>query len=133
MPTWFYGHEPPNPFACLQAKFFSNAVREDALLARSSAGLVYLPGAAGTVQELFQAVTPGYYGADGGVPLVLVGREHWTSDLPVWPLVGSLASGRALARRVHLVDDASTPQDVLAALDDGAGTRPAPGVSPPPP
>ena len=61
VPTWFYGHEPPNVFAGAIAKFFSNALREDGLLARCTDGVVYLPGAAGTVQEVFQAVTGHYY------------------------------------------------------------------------
>ena len=29
VPTWFYGHEPPNLFATRIAKFFTNALRED--------------------------------------------------------------------------------------------------------
>jgi predicted Rossmann-fold nucleotide-binding protein len=52
VPTWFYGHEPPNVFAGSIAKFFSNAQREDVLLRRARGGIVYLPGAAGTVQEI---------------------------------------------------------------------------------
>jgi len=35
IPTWFYGHEPPNAFADRIAKYFSNALREDVLLARA--------------------------------------------------------------------------------------------------
>src|SRR5690606_35399908 len=54
IPTWYYGHDPPNAFAQLVAKFFSNALREDLLLAHSRDGHVVLPGAAGTVQEVFQ-------------------------------------------------------------------------------
>ena len=50
IPTWFYGHEPPNVFCDGIAKYFSNAIREDGLLARCTAGLVVLEGAAGTVQ-----------------------------------------------------------------------------------
>ena len=65
IPTWFYGHEPPNVFCDGIAKFFSNALREDGLLARSTEGIVVLPGAAGTAQEVFQAVTPLYYAAEG--------------------------------------------------------------------
>lgn len=38
IPTWFYGHEPPNAFASHIAKYFANATREDGLLARSNAG-----------------------------------------------------------------------------------------------
>lgn len=61
-------------FSGLVARFLSNALREDLLLVTVTAGVVYLPGAAGTVQEIFQAATPGYYSSDGGVPLVLLER-----------------------------------------------------------
>ncbi|TCC61827.1 Rossmann fold nucleotide-binding protein [Kribbella pittospori] len=105
IPTWFYGHEPPNVFASSIAKYFSNAQREDVLLSRAKGGIVYLPGAAGTVQEVFQAVTPSYYGDPATqIPLILVGVEHWTVKLPVWPLLQSLAADRPMARSVHLVD-----------------------------
>src|SRR5215207_5177421 len=78
VPTWFYGHEPPNVFATAIAKYFSNALREDVLLSRARGGIIYLPGAAGTVQEIFQAVTPSYYGDHATrIPMVLVGMEHW--------------------------------------------------------
>ena len=97
VPTWFYGHEPPNVFAGAIAKFFSNALREDGLLARCTDGVVYLPGAAGTVQEVFQAVTGHYYALRPTAPLVLVGRSAWSVDLPVWPLLQSLAAGRPMA------------------------------------
>ncbi|MGD8199951.1 LOG family protein [Ornithinimicrobium sp. W1679] len=118
VPTWFYGHEPPNAFAQLVAKFFSNAVREDLLLAHSRGGLVVLPGAAGTVQEVFQAATRLYYEVDAELgplaPLVLVGREHWTGHLPVWPLLRSLGRGRAMAGAVHLVDTVEEAADLLS-------------------
>lgn len=106
IPTWFYGHEPPNAFATQIAKYCSNALREDVLLQRCKGGLVYLPGAAGTVQELFQAVTGNYYAADPSAitPLVLVGREQWTGELPAWPLLQSLSDGRPMARDVVLVE-----------------------------
>ena len=48
IPTWFYGHEPPNVFPTLIAKYFDNAIREDILLRLCGAGLVYVPGRAGT-------------------------------------------------------------------------------------
>lgn len=51
IPTWFYGHEPPNAFASHIAKYFANATREDGLLARSTAGVVFLPGAAGSCRR----------------------------------------------------------------------------------
>ena len=114
IPTWFYGHEPPNAFAQAIAKFFSNALREDLLLARCTAGVVVLPGAAGTVQDVFQLTTRLYYAAEGEtVPLVLVGREHWTQTLPVWPLLQALGEGREMGDRIHLVDDIADVPELL--------------------
>jgi predicted Rossmann-fold nucleotide-binding protein len=104
VPTWFYGHEPPNVFPGAIAKFFSNALREDGLLARCTDGVVYLPGEAGTVQEVFQAVTGHYYASGPTAPLVLVGRSAWLTDVPVWPLLSALAAGRPMAPTIHLVD-----------------------------
>ncbi|WP_235996720.1 LOG family protein [Aestuariimicrobium ganziense] len=115
VPTWFYGHEPPNAFASHIAKYFSNALREDTLLQRCRAGIIYLPGAAGTVQEIFQAATGNYYAAADVVPapMVLVGVEHWTRTLPAWPLVQGLARGRSMEAHVHLVDDIEQAAQVL--------------------
>ncbi|MFF0341992.1 LOG family protein [Kribbella sp. NPDC004875] len=105
IPTWFYGHEPPNVFASAIAKYFSNAQREDVLLSRARGGIIYLPGAAGTVQEVFQAVTPNYYGdAATQIPLILVDVAHWTEKLPVWPLLQSLAADRPMRTSISLVD-----------------------------
>ena len=109
IPTWFYGHEPPNVFCDAIGKYFSNAIREDGLLARCTAGLVVLEGAAGTVQEIFQAATRLYYAPEEGVipPLVLVGDRHWRRHVPVWDGLQALARGRGMASAVHLVDDIS--------------------------
>ncbi len=83
VPTWFYGHEPPNVFAGGIAKFFQNSIREATLLNRCDGGVVFLPGAAGTVQEVFQDACENYYAAPELVaPMVLVGAEHWTASVP---------------------------------------------------
>ncbi|MET8686135.1 Rossmann fold nucleotide-binding protein [Streptomyces sp. NPDC004732] len=123
IPTWFYGHEPPNAFASHLAKYFANATREDGLLARSNAGVVFLPGAAGTVQEVFDNATPNYYESRGEpTPMVLVDRAHWTEHLPVWPLLQSLARGRSMESRIALVDDVTEAPDALRRLGAAAGT-----------
>ncbi|MFF3640760.1 LOG family protein [Streptomyces sp. NPDC002564] len=117
IPTWFYGHEPPNAFASDLAKYFANATREDGLLARSNAGVVFLPGAAGTVQEVFDNATPNYYESRGEpTPMVLVDRTHWTEHLPVWPLLQSLARGRSMEARIALVDRVEQAPDALRRL-----------------
>lgn len=105
VPTWHYGHEPPNLFATAIAKYFRNALREAILLQVCDAGIVFLPGAGGTVQEIFQDACENYYATEDAVaPMVLVGRTYWTQTLPAWPLLQALARGRAMERHVHLVD-----------------------------
>jgi predicted Rossmann-fold nucleotide-binding protein len=118
VPTWFYGHEPPNAFADAIAKYFKNAIREDVLLHVCRAGIVFLPGRAGTVQEVFQDACENFYAADADVaPMVLVGRRFWTEEVPAWPLLRSLADGGPMAERVHLVDGVDGVPDLLGSPD----------------
>lgn len=105
IPTWHYGHEPPNVFATAIAKYFHNATREAVLLEVCDGGIVFLPGAAGTVQEVFQDACENYYADESSVaPMVLVGALYWTETYPVWPLLRALARGRHMEPHVHLVD-----------------------------
>ena len=115
VPTWFYGHEPTNVFGTAIAKYFANALREDTLLHRCRGGIVFAPGAAGTVQEVFQAANDRFYAPRTAAvaPLVLLGGEHWTQTLPAWPLLQALAHDSPLAGAVHVVDD---PDEALALV-----------------
>ncbi|MCU1393917.1 MAG: hypothetical protein JWM34_2345 [Ilumatobacteraceae bacterium] len=71
VPTWYYGFEPTNPFATRIAKYFSNSLREDGLLTIALDGVVYLPGKAGTLQEIFLDASQNFYGMRyGGSPFV---------------------------------------------------------------
>ncbi len=121
IPTWFYGHEPSNVFGDGIAKYFSNALREDGLLALCTAGIVILPGAAGTVQEIFQTATRLYYARPGQAvpPLVLVGRRHWTETIPVWPALVALGRERRMDAATFLVDTVEEAAPIL--LDAAAG------------
>ncbi|TLM84173.1 LOG family protein [Pseudarthrobacter sp. NamE5] len=114
VPTWFYGHEPPNYFATHIAKYFANAVREAILLELCTGGIVFLPGAAGTVQEIFQDACENYYGAREKItPMVLVGRRHWEQQYPAWPMLRRLAAGRLMEDRIFLVDTVQEAVEVL--------------------
>jgi predicted Rossmann-fold nucleotide-binding protein len=131
IPTWFYGHEPPNVFCDGIGKYFSNAIREDGLLMRATAGVVVLEGAAGTVQEIFQAVTPLFYAREGApfAPLVLVGRDYWTTTVPVWPALTALGSlgqqhpergaDLRLGAAINLVDGVEEAAELVASAYDG--------------
>ena len=114
IPTWHYGHEPPNPFANAIAKYFRNATREAILLEVCDAGIVFLPGEAGTAQEIFQDACENYYADESSVsPMVLVGRRYWTEEMPAWPLLKRLARSRPMAGAVHLVDGIAEAAAVL--------------------
>ncbi|MGC5332364.1 LOG family protein [Micromonospora sp. DT62] len=119
IPTWLYGHEPANLFAGRIAKYFSNAIREDTILRLARGGIVFAPGRAGTVQEVFQAATKTYYGTDGASgAYVFLDRAYWTDELPVEsllrPLLGASPFGD-LSSSVHLTDDVHEAVRVLTA------------------
>lgn len=91
IPTWYYGHEPPTIFATHIAKFFNNSIREDTILTEAYGGLIYMPGSAGTLQEIFQEAVQDHYQSFGySSPMVFVGRKYWTDDVPVWPFIQTM-------------------------------------------
>jgi predicted Rossmann-fold nucleotide-binding protein len=115
IPTWHYGHEPPNPFASHIAKHFNNSLREDGLVSLATGGIVFAPGSAGTVQEIFQDAAQNHYLVGGRIcPMVFLDREYWTERLPVWPLIQALGSGKRWIQSVALVDHV---EEAIAALD----------------
>ncbi|GAA3020599.1 LOG family protein [Actinokineospora globicatena] len=115
LPTWFYGHEPPNPFCELHAKYFENSVREEGLLTVATGGIIYTPGSAGTVQEVFQDYTQNHYGSVGpAAPMVFLGERFWTEEVPAAPLVRELAKGRPAERWILVTDDAAEAVAFLA-------------------
>lgn len=107
IPTWLYGHEPPNPFATHIAKYFANSVREEGLITIARGGIVYAPGAAGTIQEIFQDAAQNRYAVTGEVsPMVFLDRAFWGREKPVYPLLTQLAEGQQYADFLTLVDTA---------------------------
>lgn len=115
IPTWFYGHEPSNLFATYIAKYFSNSIREDTLLALSYYGIVYAPGSAGTTQEIFMDATQNHYVTfDYVSPMVFLGRKRYTEDTQLFPLLSDLAAGRDYANYLFLTDD---PAEVVTFID----------------
>ncbi|MBQ0024462.1 MAG: hypothetical protein KBT00_01880 [Bacteroidales bacterium] len=91
IPTWFYGHEPTTPFATDIAKYFMNSIRESILLSISKGGIIYSPGSAGTLQEIFQDAAQNHYESVGcSSPMVFLGKEYYTKEVPVYPLLEDL-------------------------------------------
>ena len=107
IPTWFYGHEPPTIFATTIAKFFDNSIREDVILTEAYGGLIFMPGSAGTLQEVFQEIVQNHYVSLGyPSPMVFVGTKFWNEDVPVFPFIQHMVeAGRYKNLIVDMVDD----------------------------
>jgi len=114
IPTWFYGHEPSNLFATYIAKYFSNSIREDTLLAISLFGIVYAPGSAGTTQEIFQEAAQNHYATYKFIsPMVFLGRKRYQIDTMIYPLLRQLAYGKEYFEYLNVTDE---PEEVVNFL-----------------
>lgn len=132
IPTWYYGNEPPNLFASHSGKYFFNSVREDGLLAIADGGIVFGPGNAGTVQEIFQDAPLNFYRTEQSAttPMVLLGTHFWnprrakTKDgaKPAWPLLSAMARQAKLPfdHAILLSDDSDA---IVAFLAKGGARR----------
>ena len=118
IPTWLYGHEPATPFATHIAKYFDNSIREDSILTIAKGGIIYTPGSAGTIQEIFQDATQNHYESFGfASPMVFMGKEFWTGKLPVYNLLESLME-KGLYRNLilHIVDNADEAVEAIKSF-----------------
>lgn len=122
IPTWFYGHEPPTPFASHLAKYFSNPLREDGLLSIAVDGVIYAPGWAGTVQEVFHDAAQNVYRVVDGrfSPMAFLDTDGWwTRRLPVLPVLRELFGADEFARSVRVAEDPDELLDFLGCLHRG--------------
>jgi predicted Rossmann-fold nucleotide-binding protein len=116
IPTWFYGHEPSNVFSTAIAKYFSNSIREDTLLAICMYGVIFAPGSAGTTQEIFMDAAQNHYGTYNFYsPMVFLDSEHYEYETMIYPLLKRMARGQAYEKLLFLSDD---PQRIVNFLID---------------
>lgn len=120
VPTWFYGHEPPTPLATHLAKYFSNATREDGLLAIAADGIVFAPGWAGTLQEVFQDAAQNHYRVfhDRFSPMAFLDLGGcWTERFPIGPVLATVFGTENYDRHVRISAD---PEELFAFLTTAA-------------
>ena len=118
IPTWRYGHEPSTPFATHVAKFFENSIREDNILTLAFGGIIYTPGSAGTLQEIFQEAVQNHYLTYGfASPMIFLGKHFWTEEIPVYPLIEHLMeTGKYRNLLITLTDDIDEAVATLQAF-----------------
>ena len=132
IPTWLYGHEPPNLFSTHIAKLFYNSLREDGLVTLADSGIIFGKGNAGTVQEIFQDTTQNYYRDPkvAATPMILLGEEFWNGPVsfdkknpskkkPLYPLLRTLALDKDFLKVILLTDD---PEQIIALIKQTART-----------
>lgn len=116
IPTWFYGHEPSNLFASHIGKYFANSIREDGLLTISYGGIIYAPGSAGTIQEIFQDACQNHYETTTHVsPMIFLDCNYWEHEKPIRPLLSALSQDR---RYGELIGFCNTVNEVLTFLEE---------------
>ncbi len=115
IPTWLYGHEPATPFASKIAKYFENSLREDGLLTIAKGGVIYTPGSAGTMQEIFQDAVQNHYLTFGyASPMVFLGTEYWTQELPAYRLLDEMTRSGKYRNLILSISD--NPSDIITAI-----------------
>lgn len=121
IPTWFYGHEPSNVFASHIAKYFSNSIREDTLLAIAIHGILFAPGSAGTTQEIFMDAAQNHYTTfDYISPMIFMGKKRYTEDTNLFELITQLSADKPYGKMVKLVD---SPEEAFQAFIDNKPVR----------
>ena len=121
IPTYFYGHEPTAPFATDIAKYFDNSVREDGIVTVAKGGIVYTPGSAGTMQEIFQDAGQNHYETEGfASPMIFMGKDYYTNYMPAYSVLKDL-SDRGIFKNMLLTisDDNDEIIDAVVRFKEG--------------
>ena len=121
IPTYYYGHEPTAPFATDIAKYFDNSVREDGIVTVAKGGIIYTPGSAGTMQEIFQDAGQNHYVTEGfASPMIFMGKDYYTNYMPAYAMLKDL-SDRGIFKNMILTlsDDNDEIIDAIVRFKEG--------------
>jgi predicted Rossmann-fold nucleotide-binding protein len=124
VPTWVYLHEPTTGFATSIAKYFTNSLREDGLLAIARSGVVYAPGGAGTEQEIFADSAQNSLNLEGvRSPMVFFGTTYFADERPeLLAAVRRQADAFGWGSLIAVTDD---PSAVVQFIDENDPDRDA--------
>ena len=107
------------------AKYFANSEREDGLLTIATHGVVFAPGSAGTIQEIFQDAAQNHYRTTGfASPMIFLGTRYWQHTKPVYPLLQQLAAARTIATLLCITDGVGEAVERIKAFTPAAPAPP---------
>lgn len=116
IPTYYYGHEPTAPFATDIAKYFDNSVREDGVVTIAKGGIIYTPGSAGTMQEIFQDAGQNHYESEGyASPMIFLGKDYYTNYIPAYTLLKDLSDRGIYKNMILAISDDN--DEIIEALE----------------
>src|SRR4051795_5712706 len=127
IPAWVNAGEPISQFASHIAKYFSNSIREDGMLAVATAGIVFAPGGAGTMQEIFQDAAQNAYRTFGRSPMTFLDTEHYCAATGLYPALQRQAERLGFADLLSIGDE---PEQVLERFPAGAAPPRLDGMAP---
>src|SRR5215213_7135443 len=110
LPTWVIAGEPISHFASHIGKYFSNSIREDGMLAVATAGIVFAPGGAGTMQEIFQDAAQNAYRSFGRSPMTFLDTRHYCTETGLYPALERQATRLGFADLLSIGDE---PEQLL--------------------
>jgi hypothetical protein len=125
-PAWVTAGEPISQFASHIAKYFSNSIREDGMLAVATAGIEFAPGGAGTMQEMFQDAAQNAYRTFGRSPMVFLDTGHYCVETGLYPALERQAARLGFADLLSVGDE---PEQILDRFPP-VSTRPSLADSP---
>lgn len=127
IPAWVNTGEPISQFASHIAKYFSNSIREDGLLTVATAGIVFAPGGAGTMQEIFQDAAQNAYRTFGRSPMAFLDTRHYCEETGLYPTLQRQATRLGFADLLSIGDEPEQLLDrfpAVSARPDLAGMLP---------
>ena len=123
VPTWVYPDEPVNLFCSHIAKYFSNSMREEGLIALGDHGVVVTSETPGTVREVFQAAEQNsYWVGERRSPMVFLGPQQ----SPTFELLTEYALRDGYADLVRWFDEPAGVAEFLIRTPPLKRPAPAP-------
>ena len=127
IPAWVNAGEPISQFASHIAKYFSNSIREDGMLAVATAGIVFAPGGAGTMQEIFQDAAQNAYRTFGRSPMAFLDTQHYDAATGLYPALQRQAERLGFSDLLSIGDE---PETILERFPAGPAPPSLDGMAP---